>query len=362
VRRGASWTAAWHLQLTVAAVSGPVLVVLATARSWFVGRPDGGCPAERPAGTQRSGVVAGPRPGCPPIRFRRPGPAVQPSSVQPPGVQRVWCPARPVSSASGVQPVWCPAVRCPAGCCPAVRCPAGCCPPRSVRTRPSRPTPGGGGDQVEAVGNRHHRNGSSPAGLPRLGAARWTAEQAGRGRGCRGRVGQWGSVADPGRGVGGWRRRRLTAERPGRPGRRAERPWLAAGLWARERAAARGGRTCCMAAALGLGGRPRWVVVVGPAARVGRARRGQWACRRGSGCGPSAAQAGGGRFRLAAGSAVTCGNGWWACQDLNLGPHPDPKIHGERARGSIRAPPGSDQRGAGCPVTAGQAAGSRVTL
>src|SRR5512132_1182235 len=33
----------------------------------------------------------------------------------------------------------------------------------------------------------------------------------------------------------------------------------------------------------------------------------------------------------------------------------DPKIHGGRARGCIRAPPGSDQRGAGCPVTAGQA-------
>ena len=24
----------------------------------------------------------------------------------------------------------------------------------------------------------------------------------------------------------------------------------------------------------------------------------------------------------AVGSAVTCGNSWWACQDLNLGPHP----------------------------------------
>jgi hypothetical protein len=51
--------------------------------------------------------------------------------------------------------------------------------------------------------------------------------------------------------------------------------------------------------------------------------------------------------------------GW---QYLNLGPHPDPKINGEQARGSIRALPGSGQRGTGCPVTAGQAAGSRVTL
>src|SRR5215211_2715960 len=53
-------------------------------------------------------------------------------------------------------------------------------------------------------------------------------------------------------------------------------------------------------------------------------------------CGPSAAQAGSERSRLAADSAVTCGNGWWACQDLNLGPHPDPKIHDERAGGSTR--------------------------
>ena len=43
---------------------------------------------------------------------------------------------------------------------------------------------------------------------------------------------------------------------------------------------------------------------------------------------------------------------WWACQDLNLGPHPDPKIYGEQARGSVRAEPGSDRRGAGCPVRA----------
>jgi hypothetical protein len=35
--------------------------------------------------------------------------------------------------------------------------------------------------------------------------------------------------------------------------------------------------------------------------------------------GPSAAQAGGGRSRVAADSAVTCWIGWWACQDLNLG-------------------------------------------
>ena len=44
---------------------------------------------------------------------------------------------------------------------------------------------------------------------------------------------------------------------------------LTAALWAREQAAARGGRSGRVAAALGLGwGRPRWVVVVVPDARV----------------------------------------------------------------------------------------------
>jgi hypothetical protein len=28
------------------------------------------------------------------------------------------------------------------------------------------------------------------------------------------------------------------------------------------------------------------------------------------------------RRRLDGRDAVTCGDGWWACQDLNLGPHP----------------------------------------
>ena len=37
--------------------------------------------------------------------------------------------------------------------------------------------------------------------------------------------------------------------------------------------------------------------------------------------------------------------------------HPDPKINGEQARGSIRAEPGSGQRGTGCPVTAGSGGG-----
>jgi hypothetical protein len=153
VRPGASWTADHHLQLTVAAVAGPVLVVLVAQLSWLVGRPDGGCPAQRPAGIQRSGVVAvvgkartpatasvaGPRPPC----------GVH--SAVPPS-----CPAVQRPAPSGVQRVRCPPVRCPP-----VRWSAGLLSAPSVRTPPSHPTSGGGvGDQVGAAGNLHHRNGS----------------------------------------------------------------------------------------------------------------------------------------------------------------------------------------------------------
>jgi hypothetical protein len=43
-------------------------------------------------------------------------------------------------------------------------------------------------------------------------------------------------------------------------------------------------------------------------------------------CGPSAAQAGSERSRLAADSALTCDDGWWAWEDLNLRLHPETKI------------------------------------
>jgi hypothetical protein len=167
----------------------------------LVGRRDGGCPAERPAGHPavgrgrrgRQGQDAchgvGRRPAST-MWFPRSGSVVRvrrssrPVS-SPSGVQPVWCPARPVSSPSGVQPVRCPArlVSSPSGVqpvrCPPVRRPAGYGPPPSVRTRPARPTSGGGG------GTRSRRRttvttgtGRGLGGLPRLGAAGWTAEQA----------------------------------------------------------------------------------------------------------------------------------------------------------------------------------------
>ena len=202
MRRGASWTADHHLQLTVAAVAGSVLVVLAAELSWLAGRPDGGCPVERPAGIQRSGVVAvvgkARTPAMASVAGRCPACGVHhpvPSS----GVRRSSPPVstRPVSSPSG-----CPAVRCPP-----VRWSAGGCPPPSVRTRPSHPTSGGGVvDQVGAAGNLHHRNGSSPGGRHAVERLGQRPSRPGRGRGCRGRAlvsgGRWRTRAGLGAGGG----------------------------------------------------------------------------------------------------------------------------------------------------------------
>jgi hypothetical protein len=154
VRQGASWTAAYHRQLTVAAVARPVHSsvgahgVVAAERSWWLLAQTTSARSSVQPGLERSGVVAVVDPAsrharrrspvssmrCPPIRCRRPG--------------------------SG-----CPAVRCPvtwggrpevrrsAVCCPPVRCPAVCCLPRlSGRVRILPCSAGGGGDQVEVAG------------------------------------------------------------------------------------------------------------------------------------------------------------------------------------------------------------------
>jgi hypothetical protein len=156
VRLGASWTAAYHLQLTVAAVARPVrssvgaLGVLAAERSWWllaqttfarssvqpvssgqVSSPWSTLPASKP--WRRSPVC--PAGGVHPSRFGVRDPAVQPSGVRSPGVvvQRVR------RSAVCCPPVRCPTVWCPPVRCPPVRCPPVCCLPPSVRTCPSPP-------------------------------------------------------------------------------------------------------------------------------------------------------------------------------------------------------------------------------
>jgi hypothetical protein len=202
VRQGASWTAAYHLQLTVAAGPGPSVAAWVPSTSLLLSGP-GWCsprrrlpgrassrdrelgrrrhsrlcrqashgagrrcpagrvhpsgvgvrdPAVRPSGVRLSGR---PVSGCPAVRC----PAVRPSGVRSPGVvQRVRRSA-----------VCCPPVQRPAVCCAAVRCPAVWCLPPSVRTRPSPPTQAVGlGTQVEEAGTR--------ATLPK---SRWSGEVGG---------------------------------------------------------------------------------------------------------------------------------------------------------------------------------------
>jgi hypothetical protein len=276
MRRGASWTAAYHLQLTVAAVARPVrssvgaLGVLAAERSWLLlarrsvqpvssGRASSPC-----RHCQQASHGVGRR--CPPIRFRRPGSGCPAVRVRSPGVV-----PRVQRSA-----VCCPPVQRPAVCCPPVRCPPRPVSSRrvsapSVRTRPSPPIlrrwrwgPGRGGRATVT------QEWVEPWWRPGRRRLDRRSRRPGRGRRCRRRVGQGRSVADPGRRVGcGPRRPRLPTGRPGRPGRRAERPSRAAARWAREQAAARGCRSGRVAGVLGLGARPRWVVVAAPAVRVG---------------------------------------------------------------------------------------------
>jgi hypothetical protein len=302
VRRGASWTAASHRQLTVAAVARPVrgsvgaLGVLAAARSWWLlaqttsaqrsaqplSRGRALSPwSTRPAGTpRRRSPVSSLR--CPPIRSRASG---------------IWLSGRPVSGhlgsssrgsgdrsaavhPSGAQPsaVQLSAVH-PCGVQP-----SGVRPRRSGRVRllPCSGValgPGRGGRATVTTGT-----GEDPvaAGRRRLDDGR-----GGRDAGDAAEValvrGRW--LAGPGRRVGcGPRRPRLPAERPGRPGRRSERPSRAAARWAREQAAARGGCIRRVAAVLGWvrdhGGwsspslTPGWAAPEGP----GRCRRG-WGVR-----------------------------------------------------------------------------------
>jgi hypothetical protein len=276
----------------------------------------GRCPA---LGVHPSGVV---------VR----DPAVQPSGVQPSGVQPsgVRSPGFVVRVSGGpvicCPPVRCPALCCPpvqrpAGCCPPVQRPAGCCPPR--RSGPVRLLP------YRAVALGPDRCGGHPSPRERVqvpvgcrAVERFGRRPRGPGRGrcCRTRV--LVSGASGGRPGPGWvRRRRVPGCATSRPGRHAERPWLAAERGHRMRLR----RAVAAPAAWlpsGAGWRPRWVVAVGSAARVGGPGGRPMGVLVGMACGPSAAQASSQRSRLAAGSALTCADGWWACQDLNLGPHP----------------------------------------
>jgi hypothetical protein len=335
VRRGASWTAAYHRQLTVAAVARPVRPgvgapgVLTAARSWWllaqtasaqrsVPPVSGGRASSPwstlPAGTprRRSRCPAG---GVHPSGLGVRDPAVQPSGVRSPEVvvQRVRRSA-----------VCCPPVRCPAVRCPAVRSPAVWCLPLSVRTRVGLLpcSGGGGGTRSRWPGDPDHQNRWRPLWLPsRRRLDRWS-RRPGCGRRCRSRVGRWEVGGGPGRAGSGCGPRRPhvpLSDQPGPAGARSAR-----------RGRLRGGRgaggSARMAApdawlASSAGGRPRWVVV----AEAGAG----WAVPEGPGEVPAGMgvrpQRGPGRQRARPARRRQRSElrRWlWACQDLNLGPHP----------------------------------------
>jgi hypothetical protein len=239
VRRGASWTAAYHLQLTVAAVARPVrssmvpLVLLAAELSWGCCLPrrhlPGGASSRHPASgvavvdtarTPAMASVAGRCPACgvqPPIRGR-------PGSGRP----AVRCPASPVfghlGSLSGVRLSGPSAVHPSSPLvstvrCPAVRCPAVWCPPVGPDASVSSTPDGGVGTRLVRGGNRHRRKRSRSRWRPCRRAARSTAQQAWGGDAAA--VARW-SMGSLGPGRVGAGAAAVPAERPGRPGRRVE--------------------------------------------------------------------------------------------------------------------------------------------
>jgi hypothetical protein len=255
VRQGASGTAAYHLQLTVAAVARPVRGsvgapgVLAAERSWLLLAQTASARRSVQPVFERSGVVAvvdaasrhatASAAGvssmrCPPIRFRCPGS----------GCPAVRCPVtwgrRPEVRRSAV---CCPPVRCPAVCCPPVRCPAVCClPRRSGRVRLLPPQAVALGTQVEEAGTR--------ATLPK---SRWSVG------------GRWGRAAELRAGRGG--RACPLSDQAGQAGvRSAHRGRLRGGHGSRLQREVAAPPPGCRPR---LGARPRCVVVADPGARVG---------------------------------------------------------------------------------------------
>jgi hypothetical protein len=199
VRQGASWTAAYHLQLTVAAEPRPIrsnvraLGVLAVERSWWLlaqtasarssVQPVSSAQASSPWSTPPVGT---PRRQSPvsthPVSTHPVSasgiPAVQPSDVRSPGV---------VVQRSGGRPS---AVH-PSSVQPSAVQPSGVQP--SVRTRLSPPMlrwwrwgPGRGGRATLTTGT-----GGGPCGCRAVDGSIGWSRRPGRGRRCRSRVGQW---------------------------------------------------------------------------------------------------------------------------------------------------------------------------
>jgi hypothetical protein len=298
VRQGASWTAASHLQLTVAAAARPIPSsvgapgVLAGERSWLVLAQTKVCPEQRPAGSERSGVVAVVDTASRQATASVTGvqhavsthplsgvrdPAVQPSGVRSPGVvvQRVQrsavrCPPvqRPAVRCSAV---CCPPVRCPTVCCPPVRCPTVCCRPRRSGRVGLLPCSGGGvGDQGR--GGRATLTTGTGGGPGAAGpsTARSMVEEAGTRatlRKSRWPVGGRWPTRAAGLGAGRGGRACPLSDQAGQAGVRSApcgRLMCGHGSGLQREVAAPAAWLASSA-----GARPRWVVVAEPDARVG---------------------------------------------------------------------------------------------
>jgi hypothetical protein len=244
VRRGASWTAAYHVQPTVAAVARPVRSSMVPSYSLLpscpgvVAHPDGICPAEPPAGIQRRASPWSAMPGRQPWR-RSPvgvqhavsnhpsgvvrGPAVRPSGVQPVRCSVTWVVVR----GPAVRPVCCPPVHpssplvCPPVRCPTVQCPTVCCPTVGPDASVSSHTGRGVGTRLVPRGQPSPQE-AVEVPVAAVPSSRSVDGPAGLGRRrCRGRT-LVNGVAGAWPGGCGRGRPRVPAERPGRPGRRAE--------------------------------------------------------------------------------------------------------------------------------------------
>jgi hypothetical protein len=203
---------------TVAAAARPVRSSVVPSESLLlsgpgVARPNDVCPEQRPAGLERSGVVA------------VVDTASRHATASVTGVQQAVS-THPVS-ASGIRPSSRPVsghlavvvqrVRRSDGCCPAICCPAVRCPSVRVSSRlvsalvgpdasVSSHSGGGGGDQVEVAGaTLATGTGGGPVAAGPSTARRRSRRPA-RGRRCRHRVGRWEVGGGPGgAGVGAGR-------------------------------------------------------------------------------------------------------------------------------------------------------------
>jgi hypothetical protein len=266
VRRGASWTAADHRQLTVAAVARPVHSSVVPSASLPVSGPGGCSPrwrlpagassrvsrgrawspwSTRPAATPRRRSPVSSR-RCPPIRSRRPGS----------GCPAVRCPVtwagRPAGPAVGRLLSSCPVSSCPVS----IRAVSGRLVSALVGSDASVSSHSGGavGTGSRWPGDPGHRDGWRLRWLPGRRRLDRRSRRPGRGRCCRSRVGQGGRwrPGPPGRGAGRGGRACPPSDQAGQAGVRGARRGRRRGGHEGQ-AAARGGGSRRVAGVLGWG-------------------------------------------------------------------------------------------------------------